>query len=99
MLKDQDNQGCIDWAQDAAAKPFSRRKHIDVRQYYIMEQVEDGEIVLRNVDIARMLADFLTKPVHLTQFRNALRMSAIFHEKRTTSPKFTRQLDVSKSLS
>lgn len=54
-LTHQDNREDIYWVQAEVAKQFSRRKHIDVRLNYMIEKVDNGKIVLRKVETARML--------------------------------------------
>jgi hypothetical protein len=57
-----DNMSTIKLIKNAT---FHRRsKHIDVRFYFIREQVEQGNLDVEHVPGVDQLADILTKPLH-----------------------------------
>ena len=62
----EDNQGCI--AMTKNPKFHGRTKHIDIKQHFIRDLVEDGHIELKYCPTDRMLADMLTKPVAKASF-------------------------------
>ena len=60
-----DNQGSI----TVTNRPGSHQKtkHIDIRYFFIRQQVEDGRIEVKYVSTANQLADVLTKPLGRVQ--------------------------------
>jgi hypothetical protein len=54
-----DNQGSICLTKNAGS--HSRTKHIDVRHYFIRDEVDRGAITFEYVPTAKMAADVLTK--------------------------------------
>lgn len=66
-----DNKGAFDIAHTNA--PSKRTKHLDLRHFYIQQQVHTGVIKLTQVPSTEQKADFLTKPVGRVLFKTALR--------------------------
>jgi hypothetical protein len=70
----QDNQSAMLMQQTGTGK-FSRSKHIFIRDCFIKEHIDKGELKLKYVPTADMLADILTKPLDKATFtRLAQRM-------------------------
>jgi hypothetical protein len=63
----QDNLSCIKIAQDPSVS--DRTKHIDIKHHFIRERIEMEQVKLVYVPTTHMLADILTKPLHISQFR------------------------------
>ena len=56
-----DNTGSLSLAENP--EHHARAKHIDVRQHFIRQEVENGSITLSYIPTAQMKADGLTKPL------------------------------------
>ena len=68
-----DNQGAIALAKNPEF--HARTKHIDIRQHYVREQVENGSVELQYVPTDKQVADGLTKALckeKFIAFRKAL---------------------------
>lgn len=57
----EDNQACIRFSHDFIHS--DRTKHIDVRYYFVRENVEEKKIKLTYCPTTEMIADVLTKPL------------------------------------
>jgi hypothetical protein len=62
-----DNQAEIEWVKGSVSNRRSR--HIDMRYYRARHLQEQGEVHLQYVPSAENIADILTKPLALAQFR------------------------------
>lgn len=60
-----DNNGAINLTQNNMY--HARSKHIDVRHHFVRETVKSGQITVKSIPTAEMLADFLTKTVQRTK--------------------------------
>ena len=52
-----------------------RTKHIDVRNFWIKNQLELGTVILEYMSTDKMISDILTKPItgkHFIELRNKL---------------------------
>jgi hypothetical protein len=45
-----------------------RSRHINIRQFWVSEKVDDGEVLIEHLGTADMFANVLTKPVQGAQF-------------------------------
>ena len=63
----QDNTSTITLVTKGGGK--YRNKYMMVRQCYVRERVQAGEVVVQYVQTHRMLADALTKPLQGSLFR------------------------------
>ena len=69
-----DNKSAISMATNLGYTP--RAKHIDLRDHFVRDHVESGNISLKYVPSEDQLADFLTKAIptprftHLRELRN-----------------------------
>jgi hypothetical protein len=45
-----------------------RSRHIDIRQFWVKERVDAGEMVVRHLPTALMFANIMTKPLQGQQF-------------------------------
>jgi hypothetical protein len=45
-----------------------RAKHIKVRHHFLRDHIENGDIVMKYIDIERQLADIFTKPLDASYF-------------------------------
>ena len=57
----QDNKSTMTMVISGGGKP--RTKYMQVREEYVKERLQSGEVVLRYVNTKEMLADLLTKPL------------------------------------
>jgi hypothetical protein len=57
----EDNQGCIQLSKNAIQN--KRSKHIEVKYFYIRDQVKDDKVILEYIPTAEQTADILTKPI------------------------------------
>lgn len=64
-LIDQDNTGVIAWSQGGHANQISRHKRMDVKHNYAMELIMANQMNLQKVDMADIIAAFLTKVLSL----------------------------------
>jgi hypothetical protein len=63
----QDNKSTIALCEKGGAG--HRTKHIKIRNFYVKERIEDGEVVVRWMRTELMLADVLTKPLQGASFK------------------------------
>ena len=63
----QDNQSAMHMQTNGGGR-FSRSKHIFIRDCFVKEHIENGDIVLKYVPTEDMLADMLTKPLDKAAF-------------------------------
>ena len=65
----QDNMSAMLLERNGKASSSKRTKHIHIRYFYIKDKVDSGEIQLKHCPTEDMLADFFTKPLQGTLFR------------------------------
>jgi hypothetical protein len=63
----EDNQSCIAFTKNPGE--HSRTKHIDVRNCFVRQWVEHGELVLEGIDTKEQLADIFTKALETKQYQ------------------------------
>jgi hypothetical protein len=63
----QDNMSTIALCEKGGAG--HRTKHIRIRNFYVKERIDDGEVVIRWMQTEMMLADVLTKPLQGGAFK------------------------------
>jgi hypothetical protein len=63
----QDNTACIEWANHVIWGR-ERAKHIDIRQHFVHEAVQNGHIRLYKIVTGFQLAYILTKELQVYQF-------------------------------
>jgi hypothetical protein len=61
-----DNSSAICLAQNLVF--YGRAKHNKVRQHFLRDHVEKGDIVMKYIDIERQLVDIFTKPLDASRF-------------------------------
>ncbi len=66
-----DNKSAIDFSENAILN--ARSKHIDIKFYFLRDQVSDGVLQLLYCPTSEMVADTLTKALPTTQFLDARR--------------------------
>ena len=64
----QDNQSTICLANKGRSTN-ERTRHIKVRNFFVAHYIEEKEIEIKYLPTGKMIADFLTKPLHGTMFR------------------------------
>jgi len=62
----EDNQGCISIANIPTC--HERSKHIDIRNHFSREQIENKLIILEYIPTEHKVADVLTKPLPAARF-------------------------------
>ena len=60
-----------------------RAKHIDIREHFAHEVIQNGHMKLIRVSTTSQLADILTKPLHFPQFLACV--AGILGQKKTTT--------------
>lgn len=73
---------------------MSRTKHIDIRQKWLTEEVQEKKIKVRNVSDDQQAADLLTKPLYKSKFIANL---SKHYSKFQRMPKKTRLMIILKS--
>lgn len=63
----EDNQSCLSFVK--AERTSKRSKHIDTKQHFIKDLVDQGVLKLEFCPSENMIADALTKPLGTTKFR------------------------------
>ena len=66
----EDNTGAIKWAKDDGMT--SGRRHVRVEYHYSVEQVQNGNVDVRQIPSGQNPADGLTKPLGTDQFARFL---------------------------
>ena len=62
----EDNQSCIKFAE--MEFPNKRTRHIEVRQYFLKEMMQQGELAMAYIPTQFNLADLLTKELNKNSF-------------------------------
>jgi hypothetical protein len=65
----QDNKSSILLEQNRKALSGKRTRHIDIQCFFIMDQVNMKEISIDWCPTKKLVADFMTKPLQGSQFR------------------------------
>jgi hypothetical protein len=68
-LLNQENMSAMLLETNGKESSSKRKKHINVRYFFIKDHVGAGEITIKHCPTNNMLADSLTKPVQGNQFR------------------------------
>jgi len=64
----QDNKSTILLAENGRASSSKRTRHLNVRYYFVTDQIKKGYVKVAFCTTADMLADFFTKPLQGTLF-------------------------------
>ena len=65
----QDNQSAILLERNGRASSGRRTRHINIRYFFVTDQVKGGELQIEYCPTEEMLADFFTKPLQGSLFR------------------------------
>ena len=65
----QDNKSTILLASNGKASSGKRTKHINIRYFFITDRVAKGEVDIKHCPTNNMLADFFSKPIQGSLFR------------------------------
>jgi hypothetical protein len=71
----QENKSAILLVENGRASSSKRTKHIEIRYYYVADQIAKGDLSIVWCPMDQMIADFLTKPLQgkvFVQFRDLL---------------------------
>ena len=66
----QDNQSAIRMEKNGRNSCTGNSRHIDIRFFFVKDQVNSGDIKVEYCPTNKMLADFFTKPLQGTEFKN-----------------------------
>ena len=66
----QDNKSTMLLERNGKASSSKRTKHINVRYFFITDRISKGEVRVEWCPTKEMVADFLTKPLQGSMFRN-----------------------------
>ena len=70
-----DNEAAVRISRDTVC--HSRTKHVSLSFWFVREQQEDGEIVVKSIPTKKQLADFLTKPLNKPVFETVRQLSGM----------------------
>jgi hypothetical protein len=73
VLLYQDNQSCMTLIKKGKSRS-ERTRHMSIRQFWITERVNNGEIRVEYLPTENMIANLLTKPLQGSQFVNERKM-------------------------
>ena len=65
----QDNKSAILLEKNGRSSASKRTRHMNIRYFYITDQVEKGIIKIQYCSTHDMVADYLTKPLHGTPWK------------------------------
>lgn len=65
----QDNQSTMLLAKNGKQSSGKKTRHIEIRYYFITDQIKRGNVSVKYCPTEQMLADFFTKPLQGSQFR------------------------------
>ena len=74
----EDNQGCISYGKLSLNQ--SSMKHIDLKYHFLREEISNGVIELKRVELARNIADIFTKALpapHFLELRALLNIQKV----------------------
>ncbi len=66
----QDNKSSILLERNVRASSGKRTRHVNIRYFFISDQVNMKEVTIDWCPTKQMVADFMTKPLQGRQFRN-----------------------------
>ena len=67
----QDNQSAIKMETNGKSSAGKRSRHLDIRLFYVTDQIEKGLIEVEFCPTNEMTADHFTKPVHGKKFQDS----------------------------
>ena len=65
----QDNKSCMLLHQNGKSSSSKRTRHLNIRYYFLADQIENGELTVEYCPTDDMIADYLTKPLQGEKFR------------------------------
>ena len=65
----QDNKSAILLEENGRASSSSRTKHINIRYFFIKDQIDSGNVKVIHCPTDQMVADYFTKPLQGRKFR------------------------------
>ena len=68
-LMGQDNRSCMSLEKNGKASSSERTKHIDVRHFFVTDQIQNKELKVVCCPTNEMVADFFTKPLQGCKFK------------------------------
>jgi hypothetical protein len=95
----QDNQSTMLLAKNGRASSGRRTRHIDIRYFFVTNQVKRGELRIEYCPTGDMVADFFTKPLQGSLFRKLRRIILNMHGRLCDSNASTSQECVGKPAS
>ncbi len=66
----QDNKSTMLLERNGKASSSKRTKHINVRYFFITDRISKGEVRVEWCPTNEMIADFMTKPLQGSMFKN-----------------------------
>ena len=73
FMRTHDNRTCVAWSEGSVGGS-NRAKHIDLREHFVQNAVDQGFLKLKPVSSAANMADLLTKPLGRVVFPTLLKM-------------------------
>jgi len=68
-LMGQDNRSCMSLEKNGKTSSSKRTKHINVRHYFVTDQIQNKELKVFHCPTDEMVADFFTKPLQGRKFK------------------------------
>jgi hypothetical protein len=65
----QDNQSAMLMEKNGKASTSKRTRHINIRYFFVADQVQNNEVTIKYCPTGDMTGDFFTKPVQGTPFK------------------------------
>lgn len=78
----QDNNGCVNRANEGPAKDFHKPKHIYTRHHYVLSMVGNEDSTIVPIRSDEMKADYLTKLSGLHDLHQATMTTGVSEEKK-----------------
>lgn len=66
----QDNQFAILLEKNGRKSIRKRTRHINIRYFFIIDRINQGDVTVQHFPTSEMVADFFTKPLQSAAFRN-----------------------------
>ena len=65
----QDNKSCMLLLNNGKASSSKRSRHLNIRYYFLSDRIANGELRVKYCPTDNMVADFFTKPLQGSKFR------------------------------
>ena len=70
----QDNRSCMLLHNNGWASSSKRSRHLNIRYYFLSDRIVNGELWVEYCPTDKMIADYFTKPLQGTKFKEFRRI-------------------------